>query len=122
MLVMVALPAVLVLLKIRLPLLVMAALPAVLGVAEIQRAAAMLVMVALPAVLVVVEFQAAVVGDGGAAGAAGVVELQDAVVGDGGAAGRAGVDEMPVAPPLLVMVALPAVLVSVEMPGCAAVV
>ena len=49
-------------------------------------------MVALPAVLVFLKFTIAVVGDGGAAGRAGVVKSQ-------------------VPPLLLVMVALPAVLV-----------
>ena len=50
-------------------------------------------MVALPAVLVLRNSQGVVVGDGGAAGRAGVVEKQVVAVGDAGAAGRAAVVE-----------------------------
>ena len=90
-LVMVALPAVLVSKNCRTLLLVMVALPAVLVSRNCR--VPLLVMVALPAVLVSSKLQGAVVGDGGAAGRAGVEKFRSVVVGDGGAAGRAGVEE-----------------------------
>ena len=72
--------------------LVMTALPAVLPVSNI-RYPVVLVMAALPAGAAYVETQVAAVGDGRAAGRAGIYEILVGVVDHGRASGRAGVGE-----------------------------
>ena len=97
------------------PVLVMAALPAVL--LSKKKTVLLLLMVALPAVLLFFESHVAVdvVGDGGVGGRAGVGEEHVGVVRDGGAAGVAACSLKLRSPPvLLVMVALPAVLMTLK--------